>query len=85
MDGYCYIMNSTTERLANCLGVSLADAYKIKMMTREELNRCESICPEDMKGINYMANCREKLYCCYDCRKEFLDAEIQDWSEDNNS
>ena len=85
MNGYCYIMNNSTENLANCLGISLTEANKIKTMTREELNRCEHICPETMKNIDYKANCRAKLYCCYDCRKEFLDAEIRYWSEDNDS
>lgn len=62
-----------------------AEAAVVKMMTKAEMERCEHICPETMRGIEYKARCREKAFCCYDCRKEFLDEEIQNRAEDNDS
>lgn len=85
MNGYQIIMNNSISNLSKILGCSERQARNIKTMTRAELNRCEDICPEVMTGIDYKANCREKMYCCYDCRKEFLDEEIQNWSEDIDS
>lgn len=85
MTGYELIKNSTNKKIAFMTGVSEKEAAVIKMMTKAEMERFEHICPETMRGIEYKARCREKAFCCYDCRKEFLDEELRSESGDNNS
>lgn len=85
MTGYQMIMNLPSKERAELLGICEKDAERMKTLTLEELRRHEAICIEEMKGIDLKGKCRDHLLCCYDCRKEFLDEEIQNWSEDNNS
>lgn len=76
--GYTYLMNLKNKELSQLLGVKLQKAHEIKTMTFQELCRCEDICIEEKNLLNKKAKCREKLYCCSDCRKEFLNEEIND-------
>lgn len=86
MNGWAYLMNMKVEEIANVLGVSLRRGNEIKIMTPSELSRCEDLCPETAKiNFNYKAKCRLNEICCNDCRREFLENEIQDWSEDSDS
>lgn len=76
MSGYELIKNSSCDDIKFMTGVPDAEAMSIKVMTREELEQLECICPEMMRGINYDSPCRKDQAICHECRKEFLDAEI---------
>ena len=82
MNGYDFIVGLKNEDRAALLSLSKKEALKIADKSSEELRTCENICLEIMDLPNLKGNCRDKLYCCYDCRKEFLENEItgvQDW------
>lgn len=82
MNGYQLIISLSDKARAGLLGITEKEAKEIIKKSPDELKRCETICLEEMNMPNIKGNCREKLYCCYDCRKEFLDDEIkgvQDW------
>lgn len=76
MTGYELITEMPNEKRAHVLGVSYKEAADIKLKNIEELRTCEHICLETMRMEDLKGNCREKLYCCYECRKEFLENEI---------
>lgn len=80
MNGLNWIENTTTKDLAAVLRISVKEAEKIKTMTLPELEQCEHICLEVMNLPDMRGKCRNKLYHCNDCRKEFLcDEGIQSW------
>jgi hypothetical protein len=77
MNGYDFIIGLKNEDRAALLGLSKKEALKIADKSSEELRTCENICLEIMSLPNLKGNCREKLYCCYDCRKEFLENDYE--------
>lgn len=76
-NGYTYLMNLSVGEICDLLKITEEEARKVKIMTMPELLRCEHICIEEKNILNLKAKCREKAFCCRDCRKEFLENEIK--------
>ena len=69
-------MNLPSGELSRSLEITKEQAMEMKTMTFSELCRCEEICFEEKDILDLKGKCREKLYGCTSCRKEFLESEI---------
>lgn len=76
MNGYEWIKGLSDDEMTNVFGVTVKTAQEMKNKPAGELFKCEHICLETMRGTVFRGNCRDKQYCCYDCRKEFLENEL---------
>ena len=76
MTGYEWLVNLPDDEMAYVLGTSKDEAAEIKQKPVDGLFTNENICLETMRNVDFKGNCRDKQYCCYDCRKEFLENEL---------